>query len=249
MARIVHPQPTLIGIRDVTLGGETVSCAVRRSSRARRVRLEVGGKYGLAVTIPRGFSLGLLPDLLQQKAKWILRHLEQQRQTGVAFAGSELKSGDVIPYLGRELRLVVQIADVDDVEITLDRLQVSLHSGGALSRVLKCWYRTQAERVLKARVAELCARLGVSCRRVTIRAARTRWGSCSHRGCVNLNWKLIMAPAEVMDYVILHELAHLWEMNHSKRFWQIVGQYCPEWREHRKWLKEHETALAAVLPG
>lgn len=83
--------------------------------------------------------------------------------------------------------------------------------------------------------------------RITIRDQKTRWGSCSSRGNLNFNWRLVMAPPPIIDYVVIHELAHLIELSHSPRFWETVERYCPDHREHRRWLREHGPRLALLL--
>jgi len=113
--------------------------------------------------------------------------------------------------------------------------------------VLEWWYREQAEKLIRKRADELCARLGVKYGRLTIRGVKTRWGSCSHKGNLNFNWKLIMAPEPVVEHVIIHELAHLKEMNHAKRFRELVAELCPGWRDHKRWLKDHECMLSGPL--
>jgi predicted metal-dependent hydrolase len=89
--------------------------------------------------------------------------------------------------------------------------------------------------------------MGISYQRIAIRGQKTRWGSCSRKKNLSFNWKLIMAPGSVVEYVIIHELLHLKEMNHSKRFWELVARYCPGWRENKKWLKQHEADLTSKL--
>ena len=100
-----------------------------------------------------------------------------------------------------------------------------------------------AEKELPARVQSLAAGQGLSVSRITVRNQRTRWGSCSRRGTLSLNWRLIQAPSFVSDYVILHELMHLRQMNHSARFWREVGGACPDYRNAERWLKDHSNLL------
>jgi predicted metal-dependent hydrolase len=92
---------------------------------------------------------------------------------------------------------------------------------------------------LPARLRELASRHGFRPRRVTIRDQRSRWGSCSPGGDISLNWRLVLMPADVRDYVILHELAHLRVANHSRRFWKVMAEICPDWQVARRWLREH----------
>ena len=169
-----------------------------------------------------------------------------------AVAEKKLESGDSIPYLGRHLKVLEQHnpGTAPSVRLEKNRLFVNLGSRNShLNLVLEEWYRRQAEKLIKKRADRLCSLLGVTYGRLSIRRAKTRWGSCSRKGNLNFNWKLMMAPEPVIDYVIIHELAHLKEMNHSKKFWNLVAEHCPRWRKHRQWLKEHEAELASTLFG
>lgn len=220
--------------------------SVKRSFRAKHVRLEVRGIIGLTVIIPRYYNAGQVSGLLRKKRRWILDKLARYGKVHLLHAERELRSGDSIPFLGRQLKLVKlnnpKIAD--SVKLEENRLLVNLDArNGRLNLTLEAWYRHQAERLIKQRTSELCRRLGVTHGRLTIRGTKTRWGSCSQKGNLNFNWKLMMVPEPVIDYVVIHELAHLKEMNHSKKFWSLVAEHCPRWREHRKWLKEHQAGL------
>ena len=244
--------PALIGTYQTILEGRTVPYAVKRSSRAKHVRLEVRIKTGLTIVIPGSYKIEELPDLLKKKRRWILGKLADCGKAQSVAAEKKLKSGDSIPYLGRHLKVVERHKPGTAVSVRLEknRLLVDLNSrNGRLNLVLEWWYRQQAESLIKNRADELCPRLGVNYNRLNVRAAKTRWGSCSQKGNLNFNWKLMMAPEPVVDYVIIHELAHLKEMNHSKKFWNLVAEHCPKWRKHRQWLKEHEAELAAKSFG
>jgi predicted metal-dependent hydrolase len=108
--------------------------------------------------------------------------------------------------------------------------------------------KKQARADITARVRRLAPLAGVSCGRIAIRAQKTRWGSCSGQGNLNFNCLLVLTPPPVRDYVVIHELCHRKEMNHSARFWAEVAKLCPDYREHRQWLKDNGGALIARLP-
>jgi hypothetical protein len=99
--------------------------------------------------------------------------------------------------------------------------------------------------VFHARVAHYAPLMGVTPNRIFLKEQRTLWGSCSARGNLNFNRRLLKAPAEILDYVVVHELAHLRHMNHSKKFWDFVGEWCPDWKARRRWLRENATLLAS----
>jgi len=240
----------MVGKRKITINGQTISYIIKRSARTKHVRLEMRPETGLTVVIPKSYKIGQLPDLLEAKGRWILDKLAKCGEVQPLYADKAVKSGDVIPYLGRDLEVVKRQDHriADSVKLEQNRLVVSLRSATSrLNLVLEQWYRMQAAKLIKERADKLSARLGLTYNRVIIRGQKTRWGSCSHKGNISINWKLIMAPEPVIDYIIIHELAHLKEMNHTKRFWELVAEHCPRWPEHKKWLKDHEPELAAKL--
>ena len=251
MVQAASRQLTLVGKGEITLNGQTISYLVKRSARAKQVRLEVRRETGLTVVTPNSYKIGQLADLLEAKRSWILRQLAVYREVQLPYAKRELKSGDTIPYLGRNLEVVKRRSHRNSDSIKLERntLVLSLRTASSrLNVVLERWYRMQAAKLIKERVDRLAAQLGLAYNRLIIRGQKTRWGSCSHKGNLSFNWKLMMAPEPVIDYVIIHELVHLKEMNHTKRFWELVAEHCPGWREQRKWLKDHDAGLAVKLP-
>jgi hypothetical protein len=244
------PYLTFIREGEITLNGETISYTVKRSTKAKYVRLEVRQETGLTVVIPRSYKLKQLPGLLEAKKKWILDKLAKCGRVQSLSTEKELKSGDTIPYLGRDLEVVTEEnrGKADSVKLEQNRLVVTFGSASRrLNSLLEQWYRMQAAKLIKERANKLSAKLELTYNQLIIRGQKTRWGSCSHKGNLSFNWKLIMAPEPIIDYVIIHELVHLKEMNHTKKFWELVAKHCPQWREHRKWLREHETELAAKL--
>jgi predicted metal-dependent hydrolase len=238
---------TVVGERRITLNGRTISYTVKRSPRAKYVRFEIKPQTGLTVVIPRSYNPGELPELLKKRGGWILKHLDSYHKTQPHAAVKKLKSGDVITFLGRDYELVIEHNGSGNNSVSLKDggLFVSLRSGNdGLTASLEGWYRIQAARIIGDKAEAVGTSLGVRYNRLIIRGQRTRWGSCSQKKNLSFNWKLMLAPEPVVDYVVVHEIAHLKEMNHTERFWKIVAAHCPRWREHRKWLKDHEAALA-----
>jgi predicted metal-dependent hydrolase len=107
--------------------------------------------------------------------------------------------------------------------------------------------KAQAHKLITEKVKDWSAKLKVEFKRITVRNQKSRWGSCSHLLNLSFNWRLIMVPEEVLDYVVIHELCHLKEMNHKKVFWRTVAGYCPRWREHRAWLNHHRMELHSQI--
>ena len=237
-----------MGQDSITLDGRTISYTIKRSPGIKYLRIELRPRTGITVVVPGAFDIGQIPDLLETKKKWILSKLAKcaRLQPPPAMA----KDGDMLPYLGRDLKLVIlRNPGAEDVRMMDDALVVSLRASedGNLASALVWWYRTQSDQIIKRTAEKLSTKMGLSYNRLIIRGQKTRWASCSQRGNLSFNWKLVMAPEPVIEYVIIHELAHLQEMNHSKQFWTLVAQHCPGWREHKKWLKENERQLNARL--
>lgn len=240
-----------IGKSSTQFGQQTIFYTVKRSPRAKYARLEVRPGTGLTVVIPRSYGVEQVSALVEQKGQWILRKLAEYAQSQETFPTRALRSGDVVLYLGRDVEIVVQQGNSRAGSVKLEQGRLAISPGaedGKLGLLLERWYRQQADNLIRIRADELCATLNVAYKRLTVRGARTRWGSCSQKGNVSFNWKLMMMPDPVIDYVIIHELCHLKQMDHSKRFWGMVAEHCPRWREHRKWLRDHESQLVAQLP-
>jgi len=237
--------------REICINGQTITYMLKRSLRARHVRLEVRPQTGLTVVVPHFYKIGKLPGLLESKERWISSNLARFSHFQSSSAKKKLGSGDTVPYLGRDLELVKQEnhTGAGDVKLEGNTLAVSpvLFRNGLLELALERWYRAEAAKLIGERVYKLSTQMCVSYKRITIRGQKTLWGSCSRKKNLSFNWKLLMAPEPVIDYVIIHELTHLKEMNHSKRFWELVAQRCHRWRECKKWLREHEPHLTAKL--
>ena len=243
-------QSALIEKREINIDRQTITYTLRRSFKARRVRLEVRQQTGLTVIVPRSYPISQLYGLLKSKERWISRNLQRFSNSHSLSARKELKYGDTVPYLGQDLELVKQ-ENHHGESVVLDGnklvLSPDLFKNGLLELALEQWYRSKAAKLITEIADKLSSQMGINYKRILIRGQKTRWGSCSRKKNLSFNWKLMMAPEPVVEYVIIHELIHLKEMNHSKRFWELVAQYCPGWREHKKWLKQHEADLTTKL--
>jgi predicted metal-dependent hydrolase len=250
MSKKIQRQAAAEEKRKATIDHQTITYTLRRSFKARRVRLEVRQQTGLTVIVPHSYKIGQIPGLLKSKERWISRNLARFNQLELLSAPKELRNGDTIPYLGRDLELVKQENHHgDSIVLEENKLKVSpdLFNNGLLEMALEQWYRIEAAKLINDTADKLSSQMGIDYKRILIRGQKTRWGSCSHKKNLSFNWKLIMAPEPVVEYVIIHELVHLKEMNHSKRFWELVAHYCPVWRENKKWLKQHEADLTTKL--
>lgn len=216
---------------------EMVFC---RRKNARRYIASLDRHGRIRVTIPQGGSRREALKFVRENSAWLR---EQQLKREELVEKGRLKHGDTIWYRGDRHVLEVSkdwgrpLLQVADQRIYLADENVDL------SRPLGQRFRTLAKRELPERTSALACRLEVSHSKVSIRDQRTRWGSCSSSGVISLNWRLIMTPSAVVDYIIIHELMHLLEMNHSPRFWSLVEAACPEFRVSEDWLKANHSEL------
>jgi hypothetical protein len=199
----------------------------------------------MSVTVPSGLRLYSVDRFLQEHGEWILTKMEQASRCKPQAALPK----DVILVQGAAMRLE-RVVEPDRrsrarVEMTRDRVIVRLPAGSRASAVTiaETWLRGEAREIIGAEVKRQAARMKARPTGLTIRDQRTRWGSCSTRGTLSFNWRLVMAPPVVMTYVIIHELAHLFHPNHSKDFWAVVAAYDPDFKLHRAWLRKNAGLL------
>jgi predicted metal-dependent hydrolase len=244
-------QPTLIGKYDINLHGEKISYTLKRSSRAKLIWLDIKRQSGLTVTIPHNYSVCDLPDYLNSNSQWILRNFSKYCNDVSASPVNTVRPSHTISYLGKSLKVTQNRTGfgLNAVKLEQNKLIVSLNSSGGnlSSQELEHWLKIQAARMINKKVEEFSQQMRLLYNRVVIRDQKSRWGSCSCLKNLNFNWRLIMAPEPVLDYVIIHELCHLKEMSHSKSFWDLVARYCPQWRKHRSWLDNHCLELNAQI--
>jgi predicted metal-dependent hydrolase len=224
---------------------EEIEYTVRRSSRARHARIVVDAG-GVEVVLPQRMALRHVPPLVEEKRRWIERTLRRFREAERALP--VLSDGGVVPYLGRSmlLRIRVEPGRVRPfVSRRGDVLHVRVGEGGAdaVRDALERWYRRRARVEVAARLDAAVRRAGTRYTKLTIRSQRTRWASCSSSGAMSFNWRLLLAPEEILDYVVEHEVAHLEVLDHSPRFWKLLASRCPGYREHERWLRVNGTAL------
>jgi hypothetical protein len=203
---------------------------------------------GVEVVVPRRMALRHVEPFVQEKSSWIERTLRRFREAEEALPAPELEHGGSVPYMGRELLLRVWVEPGrvrDHVARRGDVLHVKVGRTGSdpIRGALERWYRRRARVEVAAKLDAATRRAGTSYSRLTIRSQRTRWASCSSNGAMSFNWRLLLAPEPILDYVIEHEVAHLEILDHSARFWRLLGSRCPEYREHERWLKRNGAAL------
>jgi len=243
-APLACPLPAVLptaGLRHAMLGGVQVPYQL---VRARRKSIGfVIGPEGLVVRAPGWVALRDIELALQDKSGWILSKLQQRaQQERLPHAEAEAwKDGADLPYLGGTVRLcVVAKGQAPQVPEGVQPLVLQMPPQASLTQVreaAQAWFKQQARVLFEARLRHFGPQLGVQHQRLSLSSARTRWGSARSDGHIRLNWRLIHLPLAQIDYVVVHELAHLRVMDHSPRFWDTVGTVMPDYRQRRRALR------------
>jgi predicted metal-dependent hydrolase len=209
---------------------------VRRSDRARRVRVRVDQERGVEVVLPRRAAEREAAAAIRELRPWIERRIAELQRTRAAVAAR----GATVPYLGEALQLVSEPGRTR----VHRRGEALLVPGDEDHRpALERWFRRRAHAEIAPRLDAATAAAGTRYAGLTIRGQRTRWASCSAAGAMSFNWRLLLAPAPVLDYVVWHEVCHLEVMDHSPRFWALLAERWPDYREHAGWLRRHGATL------
>lgn len=221
---------------------------VVRTRRKKTVAIKiVEGR--VKVMAPKRLPQKNIDEFILRKASWIAEKLRIQSEF-VPLKPHEYVSGESFSYLGKSYPL--KLTDSDAGELKLRRGQFVLgvdknFSGEQRKDFVKAelvrWYQAHAEQRLMQRISHYAQIVGIEPRSVIVKSYKARWGSCSIYGDISFNWKLIMAPHHVVDYVVVHELCHMHQHNHSPKFWQYVERVMPDYRECRQWLKDNEKTL------
>lgn len=229
-----------------------VAYLLRRSPRARRVRLALDEQGNPVVTLPLHAPARLADAFVADRRDWVTRHRERfALQRARYLAHGPLGDGAILDVAGQPHRLEIRVGHGR-------RRTTVVHDDGAgptilvvlapaerrsLAAILEAWFRREARAAVERRIAARAPQLGVAPAAVAIRDQRTRWGSASRAGRLSFSWRLVLAPPAVLDYVVVHELAHLAVFGHSPRFWALVRSVVPEANRARRWLREHAREL------
>jgi predicted metal-dependent hydrolase len=218
-----------------------IPIALIRNPRARRYVLHLSPNGSARVTIPRGGSVAEARRFAERNVAWVERALQRLSMRPVR--PTQWTIGTEILFRG-ELMTIQAGANGESGRIRFGSEAIKFSdAAGDLRRVIERHLWRLAAKEFPPKVFEFATAHQLTVRRVTVRNQRSRWGSCSRQGTVSLNWRLIQAPAFVGDYLVLHELMHLRQMNHSARFWREVQRVCPEYHAAERWLKQHSFLL------
>ena len=234
----------------VRFGSTTIDYEVRRSARRKKtVQITVDGG-GVQVAAPVTTPDSELQAIVRKRAPWILDHASKSM---LEAAPKRFVSGETLPYVGRNVRVLVEVADVGRPNVRFDhwrfRIAVPATLKGeeryqSIRKAVIRWYRDRAAERLREAVGRWWPRLGRGrTSRVLIRDQRQRWGSCAPDGTLRFNWRAVMLKPDLIEYVVVHELAHLTHRNHSTDFWALVSREMPDEQQRRMRLREEGRAL------
>ncbi|HEX6868985.1 MAG TPA: SprT family zinc-dependent metalloprotease, partial [Candidatus Limnocylindrales bacterium] len=241
------------------LAGGPVTYTLRHSSRARSLRATIHPERGVVVTVPASRSArseweARAATFLHERERWIRRHLARHAEQAARVAErGGARDGGTIPFRGRlhRVRVVPAVSGVrrSDVvpfedELVIHRVPVDRRPDAT---IMENWLRAQAAGAIDAAIDAHAPALAVSPGGVTLRDPRTRWGSASRAGRLSFSWRLILAPPEALETVVIHELAHLRVFGHGPRFWALVATRRPDHRVWRRWLHDHSHELHGAL--
>ncbi len=224
-----------------------VPYTIRRSTRARRARIQVSAE-GVEVVIPERLPLREVEPFVAEKQAWIERTLDRMQAAAAEHPPPRLEDSGTVPYLGETLvlRVAVEPGRVrPHVARRGGELRVAVPDARreTIRTALERWYRRRARAEVAPRLDAATARAGSAYTKLTIRGQRTRWASCSAQGAMSFNWRLLLAPAAVLDYVVEHEVCHLDVPDHSARFWALLARRRPGYEEQETWLRRHGHSL------
>jgi len=210
----------------------------------RTLAIQIEPPDNILVISPENLSEETIKEKVKSKGKWIIKKLLYFKDIGYIPFEREYVNGESFMYLGRNYSLNITInKDLRRPEVKLldGKLQVTTPTKDqvVLKKALEKWYRGEAKKMVLERIEFYKPKFNIELGQIRIKQQKKRWGSCTYKGDLLFNWRIVMAPSHVIDYIIVHELSHLTNKNHSKKFWKTVENIIPDYKERRKWLKDY----------
>lgn len=225
---------------EIKLRGRKLYYDVRRSKRASRPRIDVE-LSGITVVIPNGYKLDP-EEFLREKKDWVLEKYWKIENYLAKIPKWKFEEGEKFPYLGK--KLTIRYTDNGKPRITNKEIIIPNNNGSSSTKLtIERLYRRRARDIISKKISKFEGHFSESFNKLYIRDQKTKWASCSAKKNISFNWRLLLAPEEVLEYVVVHELIHLEEPNHSRRFWRRIEDILQDYRERRRWLKENSAKL------
>ena len=217
---------------------------IERRPRRKTASISVSPKNEVNVIVPEHLSDEQVQSIIDRKAEWIRSKMRFNSEVKHPYKPKEYISGEAFTYLGRNYRLKVVVGGPAPVKLETGRLCVQVPStvppqdrNDYIISELTCWYKSRGLKKLKERVAMYSRHLDLKPLKVVSKDLRSQWGSCTSRGEIAFNWKIVIAPISIIDYVVAHELCHLVHHDHSKEYWQLLQSVLPDYKERKEWLR------------
>ncbi|WP_425603716.1 M48 family metallopeptidase [Coraliomargarita parva] len=220
----------------------TLKYEVVRSAR-KSIQITVERDRKVVVRAPKQASENSVLAAVESKRYWIWQKLRDPHKYPDPAPRKEYVTGETFLFLGQHYGLTLTHDASGEVKLCGKNFQMAVSDRTSGDTLFRNWYLAEARRRMGPRIASLATEMGVDFSRIWVRDLRYRWGSCTPRGTLSFNWRIIQAPMIVVDYLIVHELAHVLEPNHSQDFWNIVAVHVPSWQKARNWLKLHGAQL------
>jgi predicted metal-dependent hydrolase len=227
--------------RTVDLGQQQITYTLTQRTGSRTIRLHVDPEKGLVVSAPKYAPIYAIENFIVQKKFWITRHLEESKKIAQK---KQIADGTPTTILGEPKSIIVKAHQLKRPYVAESPQEITIYAPQnqtIIKKTLENYLRKKFKVHLTKRLKEISQIMGTHYGTVTIRAQKSRWGSCSYRNNLNFNWKLIFMPLEIIDYVIMHELTHTVHHNHSERFYEMLSSYCPDYKALRKNLHNAKT--------
>ncbi|RNC28661.1 MAG: hypothetical protein AWM53_01321 [Candidatus Dichloromethanomonas elyunquensis] len=235
----------------LTVGNYVIEYELYKSTKAKKINVTMKDQR-FKVAVPEAFSMEYAKNFLEDHKELLLKHFLKYLSQANSRSPKKYVDGEKFLYRGRNYPLLVvktfgpefyALFKGSRIVVNISSNLLPLQQVPLIKKLVEEWYIGQASKLLPEQVEFYSKLMGISYQKLKIKDQKTRWGSCSNKGNINLNWRIIMAPNQVVAYVVIHELSHLRFMNHSKDFWKLVELHLPDYKKWRKWLTENGKEL------
>jgi len=221
---------------------DSIEYSITRSLKRKTLSIVIRPDNQIDVLAPKRMPAARIHQFVHDKQRWIQKKLHFNQHIRTNYQPKSFLEGEVFPLLGETIVLTIR-KDCTAIHLSGKQLIVPSFPADKLKKQLIIWYRKQAEQHLQQRAQSFLPAIGKQPACIGVKAYKSRWGSCHHDGRIYFNYRLIMAPVWVIDYVIVHELCHLIHHNHSNDFWQLVAHIMPDYPQSKTWLKNNALSL------
>lgn len=237
----------------INIENTIINYSINKKSNVKNITIKVKHPDTVTIVSPKSVTNEFLHDLVVSKSKWILNKLNEFKNKESENPPILLVDGDKIPYLGNYYTLsvykeksIIKCSLLFKEDKFIAKVPYNMSSNDhyiKLRELLVNWYLTEGGKLIKERISIYSKKLNLYPESITLKEQKTSWGTCSSKGNIYINWKIILAPLDIIDYVLVHELCHLKHMNHSKEYWSLVSTIFPNYKDKRNYLKENSLKL------